>query len=74
MPSLDQHNNSFLCYWNARLFYTALQIGAKYSYMIKFLIPWALVASQISAYHMCLGLNMLREKVMKCPLYSVWGN
>lgn len=42
---MNYYSNLFLCIWNAKLFYEAMQIGAKYSYVIRFLIPFTVNAS-----------------------------
>lgn len=71
-PSPDWCNNSFLCICNARLYYAVLQIQAKSSSVIRFLIPLTLIASQkLYTYSMCLVLETQgKRKVMKYFLHS----
>lgn len=71
-----QCNNSFLCICNAGLCFAVLQVQAKSSSVIRFLIPLTLIASQkLYTYSMCLVLEMQgKGKMMKCFLHSGWKN
>lgn len=54
-----------------KIFLYTLQIGTKYSYVIRFLIPFTLNAShKIYTYSMCPDLEMQRKEKMICLLRS----